>query len=190
MILLGRGDSRKNFKNLKHFTLNEFTIECNGWESSPDVIAAADCTWIKDNLAALKTLKIPILTRDWPYLNNIEGIDFIRLPNEVVSRARLTGMMAAWAMNKLAKVLSDTVYAIGMDGGISHYDGTKPGTYKAPKSAYTKLSLKRIKTLGPNDVTGWVKTHTIPKRTPADKSVYLFELKKIASNWGKKCQSV
>ena len=192
MILLGKGDSRKYFRNLKHYTLNEFTIECNGWEASPDVIAAGDCTWIKDNVKALQTLKIPVLTRHFPFLSSITGVKFIQLPNDVVKKARLTGMMAAMVMDKVAKNLQDTTYAIGMDGGITHYDGSRPGTYKAPKSAYARLNLKRIKTLGPNHVTGWERVHSIPDRykTPADKDVYLSELKKVVENWGSKCQSV
>ena len=84
MILLGRGDSRKYFVRLKHYTLNEFTVECNGWEASPDVIAAGDVTWIKDNIEALKVLKIPILTRKVPVLERFKNeIDFIELPNEI-----------------------------------------------------------------------------------------------------------
>lgn len=189
MILLGRGDSRKYFVRLKHYTLNEFTVECNGWQASPDVIAAGDVTWIKDNIEALKVLKIPVLTRKVPVLERFSNeIDFIELPNDVVKRARLTGMMAAWAMNKLADKLKDTVYAIGMDGTLTHYDGTSPGTYKAPVSAYSRLNLKHIKTLGPNNVTGWEKVNSIPDRAklPADKDIYLTELKEIAKNWGKR----
>lgn len=186
MILLGKGDSRKSFKNLKHYTLTDFTVECNGWEASPDVIAAADCTWIKDNIEALKTLKIPVMTRDWPFLKNIEGVEFITLPIDITKRARLTGMMAALVMNKLAARMRDTVYAIGMDGGLTHYDGSAPGTYKAPPSAYSRLNLKNIRTLGPNNVTGWERINSIPNRPSADKDVYLCELKNLVSNWGKK----
>lgn len=143
-----------------------------------DVVVALDPDWILANVARLKKINRPVITRKWAALQSLD-IDRIELPNAIPDR--LSGMVATRLTDALARTCKSQGYVIGMDATPGHYyDTLSDCSGLVNGDTYEAMGLTHIINLGiRSKISAWPKRSKLPSRI----EVMRPEFKKVYTEW-------
>jgi hypothetical protein len=133
-----------------------------------DIVVALDPQFVVDHVAELKQAGIPVVTRDYPAVQN-RGLDLILVPTDTIVKYLYSGILAAKIGDSITRKSEGRGnYVIGIDGGTGRYTGHPgdgPCTYeKATNEAHEAIGLTHTKNLSMHSkVKCWPKYSKLPR---------------------------
>lgn len=165
---------RRELLTLCHYG---FVIAVNdsAFEWPCDIVVAMDNSWIREHTPQLLKLGKPIIMRWWDEFEDSElvranlipgkGEEELRLPNEIVHKFPLSGMLACKLADRLVTQAGqgDKSYVLGMDGTAGHYKRGWGLADRVPIESYEQMGLQNTVNLSVHSrISCWPKQSKLP----------------------------